>query len=67
MAALINIASNAGLMGQAYTVAYCATKGAVVNMTKAMAMEFVKEDIRINCDRPGWRVEQPHHGLSDPR
>ena len=36
---LINIASNAGLMGQAYTVAYCATKGAVVNMTKAMAME----------------------------
>ena len=30
---LINIASNAGLMGQAYTVAYCATKGAVVNMT----------------------------------
>ena len=50
---VINIASNAGLMGQAYTVPYCATKGAVVNMTRALAMEFVKEPIRINAIAPG--------------
>ena len=50
---IINIASNAGLMGQAYTVPYCATKGAVVNMTKALAMEFVKHPIRINAIAPG--------------
>ena len=50
---IINIASNAGLMGQAYTVPYCATKGAVVNMTKALAMEFVKQPIRINAIAPG--------------
>ena len=50
---IINIASNAGLMGQAYTVPYCATKGAVVNMTKALAMEFVKRPIRINAIAPG--------------
>ncbi len=50
---IINIASNAGLMGQAYTVPYCATKGAVVNMTRALAMEYVKHRIRINAIAPG--------------
>jgi NAD(P)-dependent dehydrogenase (short-subunit alcohol dehydrogenase family) len=50
---VVNIASNAGLMGQAYTVPYCATKGAVVNMTRALAMEFVKTPIRINAIAPG--------------
>jgi len=50
---IVNIASNAGLMGQAYTVPYCATKGAVVNMTKALAMEFIKQTIRINAIAPG--------------
>ena len=51
--ALINIASNAGLMGQAYTVPYCATKGGVVNLTRALAMEFVKTGVRINAIAPG--------------
>ncbi len=50
---IVNIASNAGLMGQAYTVNYCATKGAVINLTKAMAMEFVKTSLRINAVAPG--------------
>ena len=50
---LINIASNAGLMGQAYTVPYCATKGGIVNMTRALAMEFVKTGVRINAIAPG--------------
>jgi NAD(P)-dependent dehydrogenase (short-subunit alcohol dehydrogenase family) len=39
-------------MGQAYTVAYSTTKGAVVNMTRALAMEFIKEPIRINAIAP---------------
>lgn len=55
---IVNIASNAGLMGQAYTVPYCATKGAVVNMTKALAMEFMKQTIRINAIAPGG-IETP--------
>lgn len=49
---LINIASNAGLMGQAYTVVYCMSKGAVVQLTRSLAMEFVKQDIRINAIAP---------------
>ncbi len=50
---IVNIASNAGLMGQAYTVPYCASKGAVVLMTKAMAMEMMKTGIRVNAIAPG--------------
>jgi meso-butanediol dehydrogenase/(S,S)-butanediol dehydrogenase/diacetyl reductase len=49
---IVNVASNAGLMGQAYTVPYCGTKGAVIQMTKAMAMEYMKSPIRVNCVCP---------------
>jgi NAD(P)-dependent dehydrogenase (short-subunit alcohol dehydrogenase family) len=49
----VNIASNAGLMGQGYTSAYCSSKGALVNLTKSLAMEYVKQGIRINAVAPG--------------
>ena len=49
---IVNIASNAGVMGQAYTVAYCASKGAVVQLTRALAMEFIKTKLRINAIAP---------------
>jgi meso-butanediol dehydrogenase / (S,S)-butanediol dehydrogenase / diacetyl reductase len=49
---IVNIASNAGLMGQAYTVVYCMSKGAVVQLTKALAMEYVKAGIRVNAIAP---------------
>ena len=50
---IVNIASNAGLMGQAYTVVYCMTKGAVVQLTKALAMEYMKTPMRVNAIAPG--------------
>tara|TARA_B100002052_G_scaffold32231_1_gene24938 strand:- start:726 stop:1469 length:744 start_codon:yes stop_codon:yes gene_type:complete len=50
---IVNVASNAGFMGQAYTVPYCAAKGAVINMTRALAMEYIKSSIRINAIAPG--------------
>ena len=50
---IVNVASNAGFMGQAYTVPYCAAKGAVINMPRALAMEYIKSDIRINAIAPG--------------
>jgi NAD(P)-dependent dehydrogenase (short-subunit alcohol dehydrogenase family) len=50
---LVNVASNAGLMGAAYTTVYGASKAAVVNLTRCLAMEYVKTPIRVNCVAPG--------------
>jgi meso-butanediol dehydrogenase / (S,S)-butanediol dehydrogenase / diacetyl reductase len=50
---IVNIASNAGLMGQAYTVVYCMTKGAIIQFTRALAMEYIKTPLRVNAIAPG--------------
>lgn len=50
---VVNIGSNAGLMGTAYQATYSATKGAVIQLTRTLAMEFVKTGVRINCVAPG--------------
>ncbi|MGH0038364.1 MAG: SDR family NAD(P)-dependent oxidoreductase [Myxococcota bacterium] len=50
--AIVNVASVAGLNGQAYSAAYCASKFGVVGLTKAMAVEFVKQGLRVNCVCP---------------
>jgi NAD(P)-dependent dehydrogenase (short-subunit alcohol dehydrogenase family) len=47
--AIVNVASVAGLNGQAYGAAYCASKWGVVGLSKAMAVEFVKQGLRVNC------------------
>lgn len=57
---IVNVASNAGLMGQAYTVAYCVSKGAVVQLTRSLALEYVKSPLRVNAIAPGG-VETPLH------
>ena len=48
---IVNDASIAGLMGFGGTTLYCATKGGMVNLTRAMAMELAP-DIRVNCVCP---------------
>ena len=50
---IVNIASNAGLMGQPYSAAYCASKGGVVNLTRALADEYLRKGVRVNCVAPG--------------
>jgi NAD(P)-dependent dehydrogenase (short-subunit alcohol dehydrogenase family) len=50
---IVNVASLAGLIGQAYCAAYCASKWGVVGLTKAMAVEYVKQGMRVNCICPG--------------
>lgn len=51
--AIVNVASAASYIGEAYAAAYCASKWGIVGMTKAMAMEFQKKPIRINAVAPG--------------
>jgi len=50
---IVNIASNAGLMGQPYSAAYCASKGGVVQLTRALADEYIRRGIRVNAVAPG--------------
>ena len=50
---IVNLASDAGLIGDPVLVVYCASKGGVVNMTRAMALALAP-DIRVNCVCPGY-------------
>jgi NAD(P)-dependent dehydrogenase (short-subunit alcohol dehydrogenase family) len=50
---IINTGSGWGLKGGPNAVAYCAAKGGVVNMTRAMAIDHGSEGIRVNCVCPG--------------
>jgi NAD(P)-dependent dehydrogenase (short-subunit alcohol dehydrogenase family) len=50
---IVNIASNAGIMGQPFSAAYCASKGGVINLTRALAVEYLEQGVRVNCVAPG--------------
>jgi NAD(P)-dependent dehydrogenase (short-subunit alcohol dehydrogenase family) len=50
---IVNTASGWGLVGGRNAVSYCASKGAVVNMTRAMALDHGDQNIRVNCICPG--------------
>lgn len=55
---IVNLASIGGVVGIRDRLAYCASKFAVVGITKAMALDHARDGIRINCICPG-RVETP--------
>ncbi|MFE3985780.1 SDR family NAD(P)-dependent oxidoreductase [Nocardia tengchongensis] len=50
---IVNVASIAGLEGQAYSAGYCAAKHGLIGLTRAMALEFDAAGIRINVVCPG--------------
>lgn len=51
--AIVNVASSASFVGEAYASAYCASKAGLAQLTKAMAMEYSRKPIRINAVAPG--------------
>lgn len=51
---VINVASTAALTGFKYTSVYCASKHALLGMTRALALEFAKKNVTVNAVCPGW-------------
>lgn len=50
---IVNVGSDAGLIGDVGLSAYCASKGGVVNLTRALALELAPS-VRVNCVCPGY-------------
>ena len=65
---IVNVASVAGLSGNPpgmATIAYNASKGAAVNLTRALAVEWGRYDINVNAICPGFFPSKMTHGLLD--
>ena len=51
---VVNIASTAAMKGFRYTSGYCASKHALLGMTRALALEFAAKNVTVNAVCPGW-------------
>jgi NAD(P)-dependent dehydrogenase (short-subunit alcohol dehydrogenase family) len=63
---IVNVASNAGLMGQPYSAAYCASKGGVIQLTRALADEYLGRHVRVNAVAPGGIATPLQHAFKLP-
>ncbi|HUB21291.1 MAG TPA: SDR family NAD(P)-dependent oxidoreductase [Streptosporangiaceae bacterium] len=61
--AIVTTGSISGMLGEPALTAYTASKAAVVNLTRSMAIDFARDGIRVNCVCPGW-VDT---GFNDPQ
>lgn len=52
--AIVNMASANSYVAEPRLTAYVSSKGAILMLTKAMAIDFAKDNIRVNCICPGW-------------
>ncbi|OAK95663.1 short-chain dehydrogenase/reductase-like protein SDR [Phaeosphaeriaceae sp. SRC1lsM3a] len=55
---IVNIASQLGIVGRPGAAAYCASKAAIINMTRSNAIDYSSDNIRVNCVCPGV-IETP--------
>jgi NAD(P)-dependent dehydrogenase (short-subunit alcohol dehydrogenase family) len=64
--AIVNTVSTAGVIGQPYSAAYCASKGGVKLLTKALAVEYMARGIRVNGVAPGGVDTPIIHNFGPP-
>ena len=62
---LVAVASTAGIEGAARNAAYGASKGAVLSMVRALAVELARHEIRVNSIAPGWIATEMTAGAQD--
>jgi NAD(P)-dependent dehydrogenase (short-subunit alcohol dehydrogenase family) len=63
---IINIVSGAGERGLPNGVAYCASMGGVIQLTRALALEWARENVRVNAVGMGWMEMGIEVGQKDP-
>jgi NAD(P)-dependent dehydrogenase (short-subunit alcohol dehydrogenase family) len=69
---IVNLSSDAGLQGNAGAAVYCASKGAVSNLTRALALELAPRGVRVNAvcpadvDTPMLAYQAETFGAGDP-
>lgn len=63
---IVNMSSSAGRTGQAYNSSYCATKAAVLMLSKALAVEFAGRGVRVNAICPGGVLTPLTHNFAPP-
>jgi len=71
-ASIANVGSISGHGGQAFITAYCASKGALMTLTRNVAFQLMRHQIRVNTVNPGWMntpgedaTQRRWHGASD--
>lgn len=63
---IVNVASMLGHVGSTPVkqASYCATKGAVVNLTRELALQFARKNVRVNALCPGWFPSEMTEGMA---
>ncbi len=63
---IVNVASVAGVEGEVYSAGYCAAKHGLVGLTRALAVEFTRERLRVNVVCPGGMLTPQVTGFAAP-
>ena len=62
---IVNIASTTGVRGKPHLVGYSTSKGAVVRMTEALAAEWARHNVQVNCIAPGAFVTEAQKAVTE--